>query len=146
MQHDSNLETPQAEIPEYLRCEPRTFKVKSNHWHEDVYELEMTVVIKCTDEMLREHNDFWSGAKDRLSDNENNITAVILKMIGRNVFWWCMTNHQSTSLSKKYGVNSIFSEEGWLSDCFEITKLYFENYVSDDDFEFESVQAEGATS
>ena len=32
MQNDSNAETAQAEIPAYLQCEPRTFKVKLNHW------------------------------------------------------------------------------------------------------------------
>lgn len=32
MQNDSTVQTEQAEIPAYLQCEPRTFKVKLNHW------------------------------------------------------------------------------------------------------------------
>lgn len=145
MQNDSNVETPQAEIPEYLRCDPRTYKVKLNHWHEDTCELEFTVVIKCTDEELHEHNRFWSSHKSRLEENNGDIVAVILKMIGRSVFWWCY-EHNSTSVHEKYGVNSIFYEEGWDAHCFQITKLYFENYVRDEDFDFEPVQAEGASS
>lgn len=144
MQHDSNVETPQAEIPEYLRCEPRTYKVKLNHWHDDTCELEFTVVIKCTDNELHEHNNFWSSHKSRLEENNGDIVAVILKMIGRAVFWWCY-EHNSTSVNEKYGVNSIFYEEGWDARCFQITKLYFENYVRDEDFEFELVKAEGAS-
>ncbi|ARG15752.1 MULTISPECIES: DUF2528 family protein [Acinetobacter calcoaceticus/baumannii complex] len=141
MQNDSNVETTQAEIPAYLQCEPRTFKVKLNSWHEDTCELEFTVVIKCIDDELHEHNNFWSGHKNRLSENNGDIVAVVLKMIGRSVFWWCYENN-SNSLHEKYGVNSIFHEEGWLSDCFEITKLYFENNVDDDSFEFEPVVTE----
>ena len=142
MQHDSNVEIPQAEIPEFLRCEPRTYKVKLNHWHEDICDLEITVVIKCTDNELHEHNNFWSNYKSRLEDNNGDIVAVILKMIGTNVFWWCY-EHNSNSVHEKYGVNSIFYEEGWDARCFQITKLYFENYVDDDAFEFEPVIVEG---
>ncbi|OTG61214.1 hypothetical protein B9T36_02090 [Acinetobacter sp. ANC 4204] len=141
MQNDSSVESSQAEIPVYLQCEPRTYKVKLNHWHEDTCELEFTVVIKCIDEELHGHNKFWSGHQSRLEENNSDIVAVILKMIGTKVFWWCCQNN-SNSLHEKYGVNSIFHEEGWLSDCFEITKLYFENYVRDEDFEFEPVKAE----
>ncbi|HCK29778.1 MAG TPA: hypothetical protein DHW29_06035 [Acinetobacter ursingii] len=139
------INQPQAEIPEYLRCDPRTYKVKLNHWHEDTCELEFTVVIKCTDEELHGHNKFWSGAEDRLNENNRDIVSVILKMIGRSVFWWCYEN-DSSSLHEKYGVNSIFHQEGWLSNCFQITKLYFESFVREEDFEFEPVQAEGAAS
>ncbi|WP_445114992.1 DUF2528 family protein [Acinetobacter sp. WZC-1] len=142
MQNDSNVKTPQAKIPEYLKCEPRTYKVRLNHWHEDTCELEFTVIIKCTDNMLHEHNNFWSCHKDRLNENNGDIVAVILKMIGNVVFWWCYENN-SNSLHEKYGVNSIFHEEGWLSDCFQITKLYFENHVRDEDFEFNPVTVEG---
>ena len=46
MQHDSNVETPQAEIPEFLRCETRTYKVKLNHWHEDTCDLELAEIEK----------------------------------------------------------------------------------------------------
>ncbi|HAV5431499.1 TPA: DUF2528 family protein [Acinetobacter baumannii] len=141
MQNDSNVENKQAEIPAYLQCEPRTFKVKLNHWHEDTCELEFTVVIKCIDDELHEHNNFWSGHRGRLSENNGDIVAVILKMIGRSVFWWCYENN-SNSLHEKYGVNSIFHQEGWLSDCFEITKLYFESHVDEDAFEFEPVTVE----
>lgn len=136
MQDNSNVQSPKAEIPQYLRCDPRTYKVNLNQWHEDTCELQFTIVIKCTDEILHEHNKFWSSAKERLEDNNGDIIAVILKMIGRNVFWWCYENN-STSLHEKYGVNSIFQQEGWSSDCFQITKLYFENFVRDEDFEFE---------
>ena len=141
MQNDSNVETPQAEIPAYLQCEPRTYKVKLNDWHEDTCDLEFTVNIKCTDEYLTEHNKFWSRHEDRLKDNSGDVVAVVLKMIGTSVFWWCY-EHNSNSLHEKYGVNSIFNQEGWDSRCFEITKLYFENHVRDDEFEFEPVKAE----
>jgi len=141
MQNDSNVETSQAEIPAYLQCEPRAYKVKLNHWHGDTCDLEFTVVIKCIDDVLHEHNKFWSSHKSRLEDNNNDIVAVILKMIGTQVFWWCYENN-SNSLHEKYGVNSIFHQEGWLSDCFEITKLYFHNSVDDDEFEFEPVKPE----
>jgi uncharacterized protein YbaP (TraB family) len=67
MQHDSNVETPQAEIPEYLRCDPRTFKV--THHMSDTCDLQFTLVIKCTDEMLHEHNTFWSDHQYRLDQN-----------------------------------------------------------------------------
>lgn len=87
MQNDSNVEITQAEIPEYLRCEPRTYKVKLNHWHDDTCELEFTVVIKCTENELHEHNNFWSNHKSRLEENNGDIVAVILKMIGKAVFW-----------------------------------------------------------
>ncbi|WP_228259989.1 hypothetical protein [Acinetobacter sp. ANC 4779] len=125
-------------IPEYLLCEPRTFKVKLDNWHEDTCDLEFTVVIKCTDVELHEHNNFWSNNQNRLEDNNGNIVAVILKMIGRKVFWWCY-EHNSTLLHPKYGVNSIFTNEGWNSNCFEITNLNFCNHVNDDAFEFEPV-------
>ncbi|MCU4315259.1 DUF2528 family protein [Acinetobacter bereziniae] len=140
MQHDSNLETPQAEIPEYLSCEPRTYKVKLNHWHENTCELEFTVIIKCTDDYLHEHNNFWSSHKSRLQDNNGDIVAVILKMIGRRVFWYCYENGFSPYYGAEYA-NSIFQDEGWSSDCFELTKLYFESFVEDEDFEFEPVKA-----
>jgi len=142
MQNDSNVEKPQAEIPAYLQCKPRTYKVKLNHWHEDTCNLEFTVVIKCIDAELHEHNNFWSNNESRLEDNEGNIVAVILKMIGRTVFWWCYENN-SNSLHEKYGVNSIFNQEGWNPKSFEITHLYFENNVRDEDFEFEPVVVEG---
>lgn len=142
MQHDSNVEIPQAEIPEFIRCDPRTYKVKLNHWHEDTCDLEFTVVIKCTNEYLHETNNFWSSYKSRLEDNNGDIVAVILKMIGSSVFWWCYENN-SNSIHEKYGVNSIFYEEGWDARCFQITKLHFENHVRDEDFEFEPVLVEG---
>lgn len=141
MQNDSNVEKPQAEIPAYLQCEPRTYKVKLNHWHEDTCNLEFTVVIKCINDELHEHNNFWSNHQPRLQENNGDIVAVILKMIGRTVFWWCYENN-SNSLHEKYGVNSIFHEEGWNSRSFEITKLSFENYVRDENFEFEPVVVE----
>lgn len=138
----SEVELNEVDIPDYLKCEPRTYKVKLNHWHEDTCELEFTIVIKCIDANLHEHNQFWSNHKDRLEENSGDIVAVILKMIGRTVYWWCC-EHNSNSVHEKYGVNSIFSEEGWDPKSFEITKLYFENYVRDEDFEFEPVVVEG---
>lgn len=139
------IDQPQAEIPEFLRCDPRTYKVKLNNWHNDTCELEFTVVIKCTDEALHEHNKFWCEDDYRLDMNDGDIVAVILKMIGRKVFWWCY-EHNSNSIHEKYGVNSIFKDEGWSSLCFEITEMCFDNYVDDDAFEFEPVQPEGASS
>ncbi|ATO20022.1 hypothetical protein BS636_10320 [Acinetobacter sp. LoGeW2-3] len=138
----SEIENKTPEVPAYLQCEPRTYKVKLNHWHEDTCELEFTVVIKCTDEELHEHNNFWSNHQSRLEENKGDIAAVILKMIGSSVFWWCYENN-SNSLHEKYGVNSIFHQEGWSSKCFEIIKLYFSNNVRDEDFEFEPVVVEG---
>lgn len=138
----SEVENKSAEIPAYLQCEPRTYKVKLNHWHEDTCELEFTVVIKCINDELHEHNNFWSNHESRLQENNGDIVAVILKMIGGTVFWWCYENN-SNSLHEKYGVNSIFNQEGWNPKSFEITKLYFENNVRDEDFEFEPVVVEG---
>lgn len=142
MQNDSNVETPQAEIPDFLQCEPRTYNVKLNHWHEDTCDLEFKIVIKCTDQALHEHNNFWCESDSRLDYNDGDIVAVILKMIGRKVFWYCY-EHNHTSLDSKYGVNSIFKDEGWSPLCFEITELSFDNYVDDDAFEFEPVKVEG---
>lgn len=142
MQNDSNVENAQSEIPAHLQCEPRTFTVKLDNWHEDTCDLEFTVVIKCTDAELHEHNNFWSNNESRLENNNGNIVAVMLKMIGRKVFWWCY-EHNSNSTHVEYGVNSIFTDEGWSSSCFEITKLDFHNYVNDDAFEFEPVAVEG---
>lgn len=138
----SEIENKTPEVPAYLQCEPRTYKVKLNHWHEETCEMEFTVVIKCTDEELHENNKFWSNHQSRLEENQGDIVAVILKMIGSSVFWWCYENN-SNSLHEKYGVNSIFHQEGWSSKCFEITKLYFSNNVRDEDFEFEPVVVEG---
>lgn len=128
-------------IPKYLLCEPRIFKVKLNSWHESSCELEFTVVIKCTDEELHEHNNFWSCHQSRLQENNGDIVAVILKMIGRGVFWFCYENGFSPYHGAE-SANQIFKKEGWASDCFEITKLYFENLVNDDEFEFEPVAME----
>lgn len=136
MQNDSNVETPKAEIPNFLQCEPRKYNVTLNHWHEETCELEFTLVIKCTDEALHEHNNFWCENDYRLDSNDGDIVAVILKMIGRKVFWWCY-EHNSNSVHKDYGMNSIFKDEGWSPLCFEITELNFYNYIDDDSFEFE---------
>lgn len=135
------IDPPQAKIPDYLQCEPRTYKVNFDQWN-DSFELEFTITIKCTDEMLHEHNKFWSNHADRLNDNNGNIVAVLLRLIAVDVFHWCIT-HNSNSLHEKYGVNSIFHEEGWISSCFKITQLYFENSIRGEDFEFEPVQVEG---
>lgn len=143
MQNDSIVETTQAEIPTHLQCEPRTYKVTYDKWN-DVCELEFTVVIKCTDEMLNEHNNFWSGHQDRLKENNGDIVAIILKMIGRAVFFACFEGKESVGIPPyKWGVNTIFQEEGWYSDCFEITKINFESLLNDDDFDFEPVVVEG---
>ena len=142
MQNDSNVETSQAEIPDFLQCEPRTYNVKLNHWHEDTCDLEFKIVIKCTDQALHEHNNFWCESYSRLDYNDGDIVAVILKMIGSKVFWYCY-EHNHTSLDAKYGVNSIFKDEGWSPLYFEITELSFDNYVDDDAFEFEPVKVEG---
>ncbi|ENU92527.1 hypothetical protein F971_01509 [Acinetobacter vivianii] len=138
MRSDSNAETIQAEIPACLQCEPRTFKVNLNSEHEFTCDLNFTVVIKCTDEELHEHNNFWCGDEERLRSNDGDIVAVMLKMIGRKVFWWCY-KHNSTYLHADYGVNSIFKDEGWSHLCFEITDLDFYNFVEDDAFEFEPI-------
>lgn len=137
----SEVANTMSEIPTYLQCEPRTYEVKLNDTHEFTCELDLTVVIKCTDEMLHEHNDFWSNSESRLEENDGDIVAVILKMIGRKVFWWCY-EHNSNSVHKDYGVNSIFKDEGWSSICFEITKLRFDNYVNEEEFEIKPVQVE----
>ncbi|MDA5044765.1 DUF2528 family protein [Acinetobacter baumannii] len=144
MQNDSNVETTQAEIPAYLMCEPRTFKVKYDKWS-DVCDLEFTIVIKCTDEELHEHNNFWSNHESRLKENNGDIVSVILKMISKRVFWACYNGKDTiaTDPAASWGINSIFHSEGWSHTCFEITKIYFENYVSGDDFEFEPVVVEG---
>ena len=146
MQNDSTPQTAQAEIPKYLQCDPRTYKVTFDKWS-DVCELEFTIVIKCTDEMLNEHNEFWSGHKDRLNENQGDVAKVILKMIARDVFHACYEGKVSVgSPPYKWGINTIFHEEGWDRDCFEIIKLHFEDYISGDDFEFELAKAEGANS
>ncbi len=146
MQHDSNVQTAEAEIPLYLQCPPRTFNVKYDQFS-DVCELEFTLVIKCTDEMLHEQNQFWSQHKDRLKENDGDIVKVLLKMIAVDVFNACFQGKDNVGIAPfKWGINTIFQEEGWSSDCFEITKLYFHNYVSGNDFEFKPVQIEGVTS
>ena len=137
----SEIQKEQQDTYDFLQCEPRTYKVKLNDWHEYTCELAFTVVIKCTDEALHEHNIFWSCHEDRLNYNDGDIVAVILKMIGRNVFWWCY-EHNSNSVHKDYGVNSIFKDEGWSPLCFEITELNFDNHVNDDSFEFEPINVE----
>ena len=146
MQNDSTVQTEQAEIPTHLQCEPRTYEVIYDRLS-DVCDLEFTIIIKCTDEMLHEHNNFWSGHKDRLQEHNGDIVAVMLKMISRNVFYACFKGKISVGYPPfKWGINTIFQEEGWDSDCFEITKLWFDGFVSGDDFEFKPVQSEGASS
>lgn len=142
MQTDSTPQNTKAEIPAYLQCEPRTYKVTYDKWS-DICDLEFTIIIKCTDEMLHEHNNFWSGHKDRLNENNGDIVAIILKMIARDVFYACFGGKCNVGIPPyKWGINTIFQEEGWLSDCFEITELFFEGYVSNADFEFTPVSGE----
>ncbi|WBX39006.1 DUF2528 family protein [Acinetobacter schindleri] len=138
----SEIENKTPEVPAYLQCEPRTYEVKLNDTHEFTCELDLTVVIKCTDEMLHEHNDFWSNSESRLEENDGDIVAVILKMIGRKAFWHCY-GQNFISPSTKYGINRIFQDEGWGPECFEITRVRFDNYVNDEEFEIKPVQVEG---
>lgn len=145
MQNDSTPQTVEAEIPAYLQCDSRTFIVKLNSVHDRTCTLEFTIVIKCTDEELHEHNNYWAVHKIRLNHNKGDIVAVILRMIGTEVFWWCNEN-KTNSLHPEYGVNSMFNQQGWNARCFEITNLSFENNVNDEAFEFEPVRAEGAKS
>lgn len=143
MQNDSNVETVQAEIPAYLKCEPRTYKITFDKFS-DVCELEFTIVIKCTDEMLHEHNEFWSNHKDRLKENNGDIVKVILKMISRDVFYACFGGKTSVGYPPyKWGINTIFDEEGWSKDCFEIVELDFEGYIDGEQFEITPVVVEG---
>lgn len=138
MQNDSTPQNAQAEIPAYLQCEPRYYKVKYND--DTACEIEFKITIKCTDEMLHEHNNFWSGHKDRLEDNNNDIVAVMLKMIGRHALFACFEGKDFLGVPPyNWGINTLFKEEGWMSDCFEITWLWFEDYISYKDFEFEPV-------
>ncbi|EPH33270.1 hypothetical protein L293_0869 [Acinetobacter gyllenbergii CIP 110306 = MTCC 11365] len=68
-------------------------------------------------------------------------------MIGKSVFFACFEGKESVGIPPyKWGVNTIFQEEGWYSDCFEIIKIHFESYVSGEDFEFSPVLPEGASS
>lgn len=134
MQNDSNLETPQAEIPAYLQCEPRSYRIRLNE--DDICDLDFTLVIKCTDDMLHEHNNFWSGYADRLAENDDDIVAVVAKIIARDVFYACHQGKDFVSIPPyTWGINSIFHEEGWMSNCFEITTLSFENYLTDSCFD-----------
>ncbi|WAU72980.1 MULTISPECIES: DUF2528 family protein [unclassified Acinetobacter] len=143
MQNDSTVETEQAEIPVHLQCEPRTFKVTYDKFS-DVCELEFTIIIKCTDEMLHEHNNFWAGYNDRLNENNGDIVAVMLKMIARDVFYACYEDKANVGIPPyKWGINTIFQEEGWDCNSFEITKLHFESYVNGDDFEITPISVEG---
>lgn len=142
MLNDSTLQIVEAEIPAYLKCDPRTFKVKLESGHNHTCNLEFTIVVKCTDEKLYNLSNYWAVHKIRLSHNNGDIVAVILKMIGTSVFWWCYEN-KSTSLHPEYGVNSIFNQEGWNARCFEILNLRFENNVNEEAFEFMSVNPIG---
>lgn len=143
MQNDSTVQTEQAEIPTYLQCEPRTYNVNYDRFS-DVCNLEFTIVIKCTDDELHEHNNFWSNHESRLKENNGDIVSVILKMISKKVFWACYNGKDTvaTDHAASWGINSIFHAEGWGHDCFEITKIYFDNYVSGDDFVFTPVTGE----
>jgi hypothetical protein len=125
----------------HLQCEPRTFEVKLNSSHESTCELEFTVIIKCTDEALHEHNNFWCESDSRLDLNNGDIVAVILKLIGDKVFKYCYEQN-STPFDQHFRANSIFKEEGWNSLYFEITKLWFNTLITEDDFEFKSVEVE----
>lgn len=139
----SEIENKTPEVPAYLQCEPRTYEVKLKDDHDETYDLEFTIVIKCTDEALHEHNNFWSGSKDRLADNNGDIAAVVLKLIGPMVLSACHRGKNWIGIGTKYGINSIFNEEGWSPDSFEITKLYFYDYVDVDSFEIKSIKVEG---
>jgi len=89
MQNDSNVETNQAEIPAHLKCDPRTYKVSLKDDHGESCELVFKIIIKCTDEALHEHNKFWSHHQERLDDNNGDIVAVVLKLIGPMVHTAC---------------------------------------------------------
>lgn len=143
MQNDSNVETTQAEIPAHLKCDPRIFNVSLKDDHGETCELVFKIIIKCTDEALHEHNKFWSNHQERLEDNNGDIVAVILKLIGPMVYTACHAGIDWIGVGNKYGINSIFNEEGWDPDCFEITKLYFEDYINDDAFEVSPAVLEG---
>lgn len=127
--------------PEYLQCEPRKFKVTYDEFNDDVVELEFDIVIKCTDQMLHEHNQFWSNHEDRLKYNNNDIVAVMLKFIAKLVLYACYQGKDYISNYHQNGINSIFYEEGFSPDCFEITRIYFSNNVSEDDFKFSKIES-----
>ncbi|ATU46295.1 hypothetical protein CS557_12710 [Acinetobacter junii] len=144
MQNDSNVETTQAEIHPFLKADPRTYKVKLKDDHEFTTELEFTIVIKCTDSALHEINSFWSSDQERLEDNDGDIVAVILKMIGRKLYWECYrrNGHVYAPSDYKYGVNSIFNDEGWWAEGFEIIEISFDDFITMDEFEIEPVVVE----
>lgn len=135
---------PTTDVPAYLQCEPRTFEVTYDKFS-NTCELEFTIVIKCNDETLHEHNQFWSDHEHRLKQNDGDIVQVMLKMIANDVFTACYSGKDSVGIPPyKWGINTIFHEEGWGHDCFEITKLHFCNFVSGTDFEFKPV-VQGST-
>lgn len=143
MQNDSTVQTEQAEIPAYLQCKPRTFNVSLKDDHGESCELVFKIIVKCIDEELHEHNKFWSGHQERLNDNDGDIVKVVLKLIGPMVHTACHEGKDWVSVGNRYGINSIFNQEGWNPECFEITHLYFEDYINDNSFEVSSVALEG---
>lgn len=97
-----------------------------------LYAIQFEVVVEiddtiCTDELLHEINNFWSGAEDRLDDSDGDVTLAVLKML------CTMCLRVSTSSFVVPYLTHSHNEEGWpvLDGSWGI-KL-----ISVDDFEFE---------
>lgn len=157
MQHDSNVETPQAEIPEFLRCDPRFFTVILNKDFDEILESKIEICIKCTDEHISYIFNDWFGDESKniakrilmwlLIENKNNKLAVFLKLIA-----WLSTNYCIQSeeyiIDLEHLNQSIKSGETLkiIEDCFEVKNIKYDVYLNPENFEIEPVMLEGANS
>ncbi len=97
---------------------------------------DFTVVIeidhdKCTEELLTEINNFWSGHEDRLNEADGNLLHAVLGIIYRRT-WWTLAEMGGLAwvddMVKEFG-----KMEGWppMDGSFGI------KFVSFDDVEFD---------
>ncbi|WP_026471122.1 DUF2528 family protein [Alkanindiges illinoisensis] len=133
MQNDStvvNLEH-QSQLPTLVR----KFKVSCNNMGD--FFLEFTILVKCDDAELHELNNFWSGHDDRLRASQGDIVKAVLKLIGPLVLAVCRDGNDyigTPSTAHRYGINSVFNQEGFDPAAFEIVDIDYSDCIEDDDF------------
>ncbi len=149
MQNDSNVETPQAEIPAYLQCEPRTYTLKSKSKFDDIIEFKINILIKCTDEHV-------SQVFNSVFDNHSGTASKYFKLYKNNnlefflnIIAWLASDFCIERINDWNNVEQLqkhILNQGILLgflDCFEIKVVDFEWFLNYDHFEIVVENAEG---
>lgn len=141
MQNDSNVETPQVEIPAYLQCEPRTYTLKSKSKFDDIIEFKINILIKCTDEHV-------SQVFNSVFDNHSGTASKYFKLYKNNnlefflnIIAWLASDFCIERINDWNNVEQLqkhILNQGILLgflDCFEIKAVDFEWFLNYDHFE-----------